>query len=138
MDIFSPVKKIKKRGKPKDEFDSLTARIDKFAPREHQGDREVYYYNYRMMAQYRGPLLALLETVAQTSRHKADPDAHARELFVKLKAFYDIKDRLCMAEAVEDINLKRRFRDLFRLFYGQKNIDGETLRDWLTKIETAP
>lgn len=133
-DIFSPVKKRKRGRKAKDEFDALTHIIDKSAPREHQGEREIYYYNYKMMAQYRGPLLQLLETLAQTGRQKTEPDAHARELFIKLKAFYDIKDRLSMSEAVKDINLKKRFRDLFRFFYGQKDLSGDTIRDWLTQI----
>lgn len=134
MDIFSPVKKIKRGRKAKDEFDVLKDTIDKFAPREHQGERDMFYYNYKMMAQYRGPLLELLEILSQTGLRKSDPDAHARELFVKLKAFYDIKDRLSMAQAVEDMNLLRRYRDLFCFFYGQKNISGQTIRDWLTKL----
>ncbi len=132
--IFSPVKKMKKRGKARDEFDILMAAIDQFAPREHQEDREIYYYNYRMMAQYRGPLLSLLETAAQIDERKADLDAHARALFIKLKAFYDIKNRLSLSEATQDPNLVRRFRDLFSLFYGQQNLSGEDIKGWLKEM----
>jgi len=134
MNIFSPVKNIKRRRKSKDEFDPFIEAIDRFAPREHQEDREVHYYNYRMMAQYRGPLLSLLETAAQIDQRKADPDAHARALFIELKAFYDIKDRLSLSEATQDQNLLRRFRNLFTIFYGQKNVSGEDLREWLKEM----
>ncbi|MDZ7699276.1 MAG: hypothetical protein U5R49_20860 [Deltaproteobacteria bacterium] len=134
INIFSPVKKIRKRGKARDEFDPLMAAIDQFAPREHQEDRETYYYNYRMMARYRGPLLSLLETAARIDQRQKDPDAHARALFIKLKAFYDVKDRLSLSEATQDLNLLRRFRDLFSLFYGQKNVSSEDIKGWLKKM----
>ncbi|MEJ2588171.1 MAG: hypothetical protein P8165_11470 [Deltaproteobacteria bacterium] len=134
INIFSPVKKIKKGRKPKDEFDTLMETIDHFAPQEHQEAREAYYYNYKMMGQYRGPLLSLLETAAQIEQRKADPDTHARELFIKLKAFYDIKDRLSLKEATRDPSLIRRFQDLLSFFYGQDTVSGEDVRECLKDI----
>lgn len=134
FDIFSPIKKVKKRGKVKDSFDKFIDVIERFAPRDHQADREVYYYNYRIMDPYKRPLLALLETTSQISRLQSDPDADARQLFLKLKSFYDVKDKLSMEEAVEDIGLIRRFRDFLIFFYDRKDLSGDDIRDWLKNM----
>ena len=131
LDIFSPIKRVKKRGKAKDNFDKVIDIIEKFAPKEHLSDREAFYYNYRMMEQYKRPLLGLLETASQISLLKSDQEAHARELFPRLKAFYDVTGKLTMAEAVEDISLVRRFHNFFTLFYGRKDLSGGDIRDWL-------
>lgn len=131
LDIFSPIKRVKKRGKAKDNFDKVIDIIEKFAPKEHLSEREAFYYNYRMMEQYKRPLLGLLETASQISLLKSDQEAHARELFPRLKAFYDVTGKLTMAEAVEDISLVRRFHNFFTLFYGRKDLSGGDIRDWL-------
>ena len=131
LDIFSPIKRVKRRGKAKDNFDKVIDIIEKFAPKEHLSDREAFYYNYRMMEQYKRPLLGLLETASQISLLKSDQEAHARELFPRLKAFYDVTGKLTMAEAVEDISLVRRFHNFFTLFYGRKDLSGGDIRDWL-------
>ena len=132
FNIFSPVKKVKRRRKTKDSFDQLIDVIEAFAPREHQSEREVYYYNYRIMDPYKPSLLALLETASQISRFRTDPGGHGRQLFVRLKAFYDIRDRLSMEEAVQDRSLIRRFRDLLVYFYGRKDLSGDDIKEWLT------
>ena len=132
FNIFSPVKKVKRRRKTKDSFDQLIDVIEAFAPREHQSEREVYYYNYRIMDPYKPSLLALLETASQISRFRTDPDGHGRQLFVRLKAFYDIRDKLSMEEAVQDRSLIRRFRDLLIYFYGRKDLSGDDIKEWLT------
>ena len=131
LDIFSPIRRVKKRGKAKDNFDKVIDIIEKFAPKEHLSEREAFYYNYRMMEQYKRPLLGLLETASQISLLKNDQEAHARELFPRLKAFYDVTGKLTMAEAVEDISLVRRFHNFFTLFYGRKDLSGGDIRDWL-------
>ncbi len=131
LDIFSPIRRVKKRGKAKDNFDKVIDIIEKFAPKEHLSEREAFYYNYRMMEQYKRPLLGLLETASQISLLKSDQEAHARELFPRLKAFYDVTGKLTMAEAVEDISLVRRFHNFFTLFYGRKDLSGGDIRDWL-------
>jgi len=87
LDIFSPIRRVKKRGKAKDNFDKVIDIIEKFAPKEHLSEREAFYYNYRMMEQYKRPLLGLLETASQISLLKNDQEAHARKLFPRLKAF---------------------------------------------------
>jgi len=133
FDIFSPVKKVRRRGKTKARFDQLIDVIEGFAPREHQSEREVYYYNYRIMDPYKPSLLALLEMASQISRFRTDPDGHGRQLFLRLKAFYDIRDRLSMEEAIRDRSLIRRFRDLLIYFYGRKDLSGDDIKKWLTE-----
>ena len=131
LNIFSPIKRVKKRGKPKDEFDKIIDIIEKFAPKEHLSDREAFYYNYRMMEQYKRPLLRLLETASEIGLIENDQGAHARELFSRLKAFYDITGKLTMERAIEDVSLMRRFGKFFTLFYGRKDISRDDIRDWL-------
>ncbi|MBL7101431.1 MAG: hypothetical protein ABIE47_10465 [Pseudomonadota bacterium] len=135
LDIFSPLKRVKRRGKAKDDFDKPIDVIENFAPKEHQSDREVYYYNYRMMARYKRPLLELLETASQISRFRSDQDAHARQLFLNLKAFYDVNDKLSVKQAAEDASLIRRFRDFFMLFYDRKDFSGDDIRKWLRNMD---
>lgn len=126
--IFSAVRQVKKREKEKDAFDKLIEIIERFAPRDHLSEREVFYYNYRIMGEYRQPLLTLLETAARIDRYRSDPEGHSRRLFMDLKAFYDIRDRLSLEEAKRDLGLVRRFRDLLLYFYDRKNLSGEDIR----------
>ena len=134
LNIFSPIKRVKKRGKARDEFDKIIDIIEKFAPKEHMSEREVFYYNYRMMEQYKRPLLGLLEIASQISLLKSDQGEHARKIFSRLKAFYDINEKLTMAQALEDVSLVRRFRNFFTLFYGRKDISGDDIREWLSSF----
>ncbi len=134
LNIFSPIKRVKKRGKARDEFDKIIDIIEKFAPKEHLSERESFYYNYRMMEQYKRPLLGLLEIASQISLLKSDQGEHARKIFSRLKAFYDINEKLTMAQALEDVSLVRRFRNFFTLFYGRKDISGDDIREWLSSF----
>ena len=133
MDIFSRPNRARKGGS-KDQFDELIDIIEKFAPKEHLSKREAFYYNYRTMAQYKGPLLALLKRVSRMSDFKTDQEAHGREIFLRLKTFYDVKDRLSIAEAVEDTSLGRRYRELFLFFYGKKGLSVEDTGAWLKSL----
>jgi len=134
LNIFSPIKRTRKRAKDKDSFDRLIDDIERFAPGDCLSQREVYYYNYKMMDAYKRPLLELLETAAERDRFRTDPDIHARQLFLKLKAFYDVKDRLSIKEAMEDVALIRRFRDLLIYFYDRRDVSGDDIRDWLKNL----
>lgn len=134
--IFSPVKRVRKHGKSKDRFDACIHSIETFAPREHLPDREIFYYNYKMMASNRKSLELLLDTLSQKERLKKDPGEHARELFIHLKDFYDPKETLSLEEARGDKNLIKRFRDLFILFYGRKEISREEMDGWLESLKT--
>ena len=134
LQIFSPVKRVKKREKDKDSLDRVMDVIERFAPREHLSERETYYYNYKIMEAYRKPLLALLEMTAQIDQYRSDPDGHSRRIFIGLKAFYDIRDKLSMQDALRDVGLLRRFRDLLIYFYGQKNLSAEDIRNLLKEV----
>ena len=135
--IFSPVKRVRKRGKAKDSFDAFINVIELFAPKEHLARREVFYYNYKMMTDYRKSLLALLETLSLRKRLEADPHEHARTLFLQLKKFYDPKETLSLEEALANRNLLGRFRDLFIFFYGRENLSPEEIEGWLKPLKRA-
>ena len=117
-DLFINRNKGRKRRKEKDEFDVIIDLIEKFAPKQYRSERDSYYYNYRIMAPYRRPLLSLLENILQRQEPEREPAESAKNLFLRLKDFYDPKDRLSMAEAIEDTSLKKKFREIFLFFYG--------------------
>ncbi len=132
--IFSPVKRVRKRSKAKDSFDEVINVIETFAPREHLSSREAFYYNYKMMPSCRKSLPALLETLSLNKHLKTDPGEHARTLFQQLKNFYDPKETLSLKKALSDRNLIRKFRDLFMLFYGRENLSREEIEAWLKPL----
>ena len=112
-------------------LDILIKKIEKFAPRRYRAEREMYYYNYRILSQYMAPLVALLERVSEVRRLRDERIVFSRELFLCLKDFYDLKDKLSLAQALEDYNLYRRYVDLFTFFYGRKGPEISELRSWL-------
>ncbi len=132
--IFSPVKRIRRKGKARDGFDELIDIIETFAPRTFLKEREAFYYNYKMMPYCKKSLLTLLGTVSQVKRLKTDPGDHACELFLKLKEFYDPREKLSLAQALADKNLSRRFEDLFVFFYGRQNLSREEITGWLDRL----
>ncbi len=109
-------------------------KIERFAPREYKSEREVYYYNYNMLGPYLKPLLALLDILSCKERLQDDRSAFACDLFLRLKDFYDPRDRLPMAEALRDPNLIRRFRDIFLFFFNIKHLPEEEMAEWLKGI----
>jgi hypothetical protein len=120
-DIFLNRNRVR-RNKEKDEIDLAIDIIEKFAPKQYRSERDSFYYNYRIMARYWNPLLSLLETISRRQQIECDPDEFAGDLFLKLKDFYDPKDRLSNAEAIEDAGLKKKFREIFLFFYGTKEV----------------
>jgi len=112
-------------------LDMLIKRIEKFAPRRYRAEREMYYYNYRIMGRYVEPLIALLERVSEIKRLHDEEAVFSREVFFRLKDFYDLKDRLSLEEALQDYNLYRRYVDLFMFFYGRKGPEISQLRKWV-------
>ena len=129
-DIFLNRKRVR-RGKEKDEIDPIIDQIEKFAPKQYRPERDSFYYNYRIMAPYRNPLLSLLETILRREHLESDPAGFTRDLFLKLKDFYDLKDRLSMAEAIEDTGLKKKFREIFLFFYGTKELPDMDMNKWI-------
>jgi len=73
------------------------------------------------MDAYLNPLSSLLNLISQEKRIQEDEEAFVSELFMKLKDFYDVKQRLSLPEAIQDRNLQRRFVQLFLIFYGTKD-----------------
>ncbi len=130
LDIFSGRRRQKRIDKKDATYEAIQI-IERFAPREYGSEREVYYYNYRMLGPYLKPLLALLDILSQRERLRHDRPAFARDLFLRLKDFYDPKDRLSMAEAAKDSGLLLRFRDLFLFFYGLREVPAEEMAEWL-------
>ncbi len=114
-------------------IDSLIAKIEKFAPRQYRSEREVYYYNYKILDRYLSPLSGLLEIIHEHKRLQTEELVFARDIFFKLKKFYDLRDRLTIDEAMEDNNLKKRFDDLFLFFFGKKGPSVKELSGWLSK-----
>jgi hypothetical protein len=133
--IFSPGKRARRRGTPKDRFDGFVDVIETFAPREYLSQREIFYYNYKMMASSRESLQGLLENLSRKERLKNEPGEHGRALFLQLKKFYDPKDTLSVSEALADKNLIRRFRDLFIFFYGREKLSLAEIKSWLKPLK---
>lgn len=120
-----------RRNKEKDEIDLIVDVTEKFAPKQYRSERDSFYYNYRIMAPYRKPLLSLLETISRRQHLEGDSDDFTRDLFIKLKDFYDPKDRLSMAEAIEDMGLKKKFREIYLFFYGTRELPDMDMNKWI-------
>jgi hypothetical protein len=105
--------------KAPDELDRFIETIERFAPREYKNERSVHYYNYRMLEAYKGPLTGLLESLGRGHGRHSEAE-FGREVFLRLKAFYDVKDTLSEEKAMADTALKRKFKDLFKYFYGKE------------------
>ena len=131
-DIFVK-RKSKKRSLEDDPIGGAVEIIEKFAPKQYRSEREMFFYNYKIMQPYPKPLLAFLETVSQRNRLESDPAAFEREVFVKLKDFYDPKDRLSPAEAVEDKGLVKKFREVFLFFYDRRDLVSEDIRELILR-----
>jgi len=112
-------------------LDILIRKIERFAPKRYRAERDMYYYNYRILNQYMGPLVALLERISEVKRLRDEEAVFSRELFLCLKDFYDLKDKLSLSQALEDYNLYRRYVDLFTFFYGRKAPEISELRSWI-------
>jgi hypothetical protein len=119
-DIFS---RRKREGEMtvQERIDRLAKSIDKFAPRRYQSQRALFYYNYKIGAAYLIPLLELLNILADRRRLKEDREGFSRDLFDKLKNFYDPRDRLSSDEAVANRNLQKKYRELLLYFYGKSD-----------------
>jgi len=132
-DIFG-----KRRKKTKTLEDDPVAKIveviEKFAPKGYRSERDMFFYNYKIMQPYPKPLLALLETLCRKDRLESEPDIFRREVFVKLKDFYDPRDRLSRAEAVEDMGMIKKFKDVFLFFYDEKELSSEHVKELLKEI----
>ena len=132
-DIFSGRKK-ERRHHRKDEIDEMIEIIEKFAPRKYRSERDAFYYNYKIIPPYLKPLVSLLQVISQRERLNEDQVVFARELFLKLKGFYDPKEKLSLVEAIQDESLTRKFRELFLFFYDKKGFPAQEIEGWLRDI----
>lgn len=114
----------RKKSLKKDEFDRLIDILEKRAPPKYRQERESFYYNYRSIAAYRRPLMSLLDLLSKKKDQALSDDSYAHEVFGRLKDFYDPKGRISLEEAQRDMNLKKKFHDLFRFFFDKKPPQG--------------
>jgi hypothetical protein len=132
-DIFASRKKGRRHHR-KDEIDEIIDIIEKFAPRKYRSERDAFYYNYKIIPPYLNPLVSLLQVISQRERLNEDQVVFARELFLKLKGFYDPKEKLSLMEAIKDGSLIRRFRELFLFFYDKKGFPAQEIEGWLNLL----
>ena len=132
-DIFSD-RKRERQGNIRDEINDLIRRIEKFAPRKYRSERASRYYNYQLLDPYLKALYSLLSAISKKQDLKDEKEDFIREIFLKLKDFYDPKKRLSLTEAIEDKNLLRRLAQIFLIFYGIKDLKKEELIGGLEKL----
>jgi hypothetical protein len=131
-DIFSP-RKRERKSVELDQMNERIKRIERFAPRKYKSERVSFYYNYQLMDAYFKPLTGLLGVISQKRRLNDEGEEFVSELFLRLKDFYDVKQRLSVAEAFQDKNLERRFIQLFLIFCDYK--DAVKLKSYLGKMK---
>lgn len=129
-EVFSGLKR-ENRDKRLEEIRVLTKRIEKFAPSRYRKERFSRYYNYQMMEAYIGPLLGLLGVLSDPKQLREDEKETTKRVFLRLKDFYDVRDRLSMEEALDDERLLRKMEQLLVFFYGRPDLRGEVLREHL-------
>lgn len=127
-------RKKEARDREREEIQGLIRRIERTAPRVHRRDRAARYYHYAQIRAYVRPLRLLLEAVADTGTLVQDEAAAVRKLYRRLLGFYDVRGRLSLDEAVEDVRLRRKLSDLMVLFYGRKDVHGEELSRMLEPL----
>lgn len=125
------------RDKRLEEIRGLSKRIERFAPPRYRKERFSRYYNYQMIEAYVGPLLELLRVVSKPKQLREDEQGTTRLLFLRLKDFYDVRDRLSLEESLEDERLLKQMAQLLVFFYGRPDLRGETLREHLSGLGVA-
>ena len=124
----------KKQYGPDDDIQIAVKAIEKFAPKKYLQEREMYYYHYRQVGKYIKPLLALLMYISDANKKMENEEAFIQDLFVKLKDFYDINDKLSIKEAIQDYSLKIKLLKLLKIFYDDTSLSGKDLEHYLAKI----
>ncbi|VBB42710.1 hypothetical protein TRIP_B210032 [uncultured Desulfatiglans sp.] len=131
--IFTPAHKVP-REPVDEEVEHFVRLIESRSPREYNIERLTHYYNYRTISAYRKPLLSLLETISRSPSFRDDLGITTREIFLSLKRFYDPKNRLTLAEAVADKQLRRKFEDLLLYFYGRNRPSADEIGASLNEL----
>lgn len=133
-DIFR-VKKKKRIDGPDDDLQMAINSIERFAPKRHLQERELYYYNYRQIKRYLKPLLPLLIYISERNQKEEDEGVFVEGLFRKLKSFYDVNDKLSVKEAIEDYSLKIKLLEIFKIFYDDTTLTRARIEGYLEEIE---
>ena len=134
-DIFSGRKK-EGEGSIRDSINGLIKTIERFAPRKYRKERESLYYNYQLLNAYLNPLFALLGVISRKQGVMSDREDFICEIFLNLKDFYDPKQRLSLAEAIQNKNLKRKLAQIFLIFYDKKDIPKGEIETYLQNLTT--
>ena len=124
----------KKQYGPDDDIQIVMKEIEKFAPKKFLQEREMYYYHYKQIGKYCKPLLALLISISGRAKREENEEVFIQDLFIKLKDFYDVNDRLSIKEAIQDNSLKIKLRKLLKIFYDDMSLNGADIEGYLTKI----
>ncbi len=124
----------KKRDEPDDDLQIVIKAIEKFAPKRHLQEREMCYYHYRQIRKYLKPLLPLLIYISERAEKKRNEEVFVQGLFIKLKDFYDVNDKLSIKEAIQDYNLKIKLLKLLKIFYDDTALTGAKIEGYLKKI----
>ena len=132
-DIFAGARRPRKI-REDDPIGEVVEIIEKFAPKGYRSERDMFFYNYKIMQPYLKPLLVFLQTISQKNRLEDDQVAFSREVFLKLKDFYDPRDRLSLVEAVEDTGLIKKFREVSLFFYEKRDLPVEDLKELIKDI----
>jgi hypothetical protein len=133
-DVFSGTRR-EKRDKRLKEIKDLSKRIERFAPPRYRKERTAKYYNYHTIGEYTRPLLELLRALSKPKRLREDERGTVRDVFIYLKAFYDIRDRLSINEALEDVRLLRKLENILVIFYGRPDLKKDVLIEHLRGLE---
>jgi hypothetical protein len=94
------------------------------------------YYNYQLLNAYLNPLFALLGVISRKKDVIGDRENFICEIFLVLKDFYDPKQKLSLAEAIQDKNLKRKMGQIFLIFYDKKDIPKGEIETYLRNLTT--
>ena len=125
--------RVTRRNEPKDELQIIIDKIEKFAPKSHLSEREMYYYHYRQVRKYLKPLISLLMYISEGTIKKGIDGGFEEDLFVKLKDFYDINDKLSYEEALRDNSLMVKFIEVFKIFYNDKTKTMANISEYFKK-----
>lgn len=133
-DIFG-VKRRQKRDGPEDDLQIVINSIERFAPKRHLQEREMYYYNYRQIRRYLKPLLPLLIYISEKPGKEENEEIFVQGLFRKLKSFYDVQDRLSLEEALQDNSLKIKLLEVLKIFYDDKALTRAKIEEYLRNMK---
>jgi hypothetical protein len=93
------------------------------------------YYHYRQIRKYLKLLLPLLIYISERAEKKRNEEIFVQGLFIKLKDFYDVNDKLSIKEAIQDYSLKIKLLKLLKIFYDDNTLTRAKIEDYLKNIE---